>query len=278
MLLSRKVIIVTGAGGGLGEGIARVCHREGARVMIADLREDAAKRVAQSLGRRAAAIYCDVGQDSDLRRLVEATVDQFGRIDGLVNNAGVNFVKPFLDTTPDDWEAVTRVDLRGVFFLTQMVCRQMLKQKPRGGSIVNIASVHTSATLPGAGPYAAAKWGVVGMGKSIGVELATQNIRVNALSPGLLNTQIWLDIQRAAPDTELCREYWNSNIPIGRVIEPAEIGELAAFLLSDRAASITGANILADGGMTSQLISREPYQSKPIEGKKKGAPNRRSRK
>ena len=276
MLLSRKVIIVTGAGGGLGEGIARVCHREGARVMIADLREDAVKRVAQSLGESASAIYCDVGQDSDLRRLVEATVEKFGRIDGLVNNAGVNFVKPFLETTPDDWEAVTRVDLRGVFFLTQMVCRQMLKQQPGGGSIVNIASVHTAATLPGAGPYAAAKWGVVGMGKSIGVELAPQNIRVNALSPGLLNTQIWLDIQKAAPDAELCREYWNSNIPLGRVIEPAEIGELAAFLLSDRAASITGANILADGGMTSQLISREPYQSKPIEGKKKGAQNRRS--
>jgi len=278
MLLSRKVVIVTGAGGGLGEGIARVCYREGARVMIADLREDAAKRVAQSLGRRATAIYCDVGQDSDLRRLVEATVEKFGRIDGLVNNAGLNFVKPFLETTPDDWEAVTRVDLRGVFFLTQMVCRIMLKQKPGGGSIVNIASVHTSATLPGAGPYAAAKWGVVGMGKSIGVELATKKIRVNALSPGLVNTQIWLDIQKAAPDAELCRTYWNSNIPIGRVIEPAEIGELAAFLLSDRAASITGANILADGGMTSQLISREPYQSKPIEGKKKGAQNRRSRK
>ena len=278
MLLRNKTVIVTGAGGGLGEGIARVCHREGARVMMADLREDAAKRVAQSLGASASAIYCDVGQDSDLRRLVEATVEKFGRIDGLVNNAGVNFVKPFLDTTPDDWEAVTRVDLRGVFFLTQMVCRQMLKQQPGGGSIVNIASVHTSATLPGAGPYAAAKWGVVGLGKSIGVELAPQNIRVNALSPGLLNTQIWLDIQRAAPDAELCREYWNSNIPIRRVIEPAEIGELAAFLLSDRATSITGANILADGGMTSQLISREPYQAKPIEGKKKVAPNRRSRK
>ncbi len=143
----------------------------------------------------------------------------------------------------------------------------MLKQKPRGGSIVNIASVHTLAVLPGSGPYDAAKWGVVGMGKSMAVELAAQNIRVNSISPGLLNTQIWKDVQAAAPNRKACLDYWKANIPIGRIIEPAEIGELAAFILSDRSSSITGANILADGGMTSQLVSKEPYPSKPLGGK-----------
>jgi NAD(P)-dependent dehydrogenase (short-subunit alcohol dehydrogenase family) len=162
---------------------------------------------------------------------------------------------------------VINVDLRGVFFLSQMVCRQMLKQKPRGGSIINISSVHSHSVLSGSGPYDAAKWGIIGLGKSIAVELAAENIRVNAISPGLLNTQIWKDIQAAAPDAKACAEYWNSNIPIARVIEPEEIGELAAFLLSDRSGCITGANIYADGGMSSQLVSKEPYKSRPLEGR-----------
>ena len=267
MLLTDKTIIITGAGGGLGEGIARVCHREGAKVVISDVRAAAAQQVADSLGEQARAVTCDVRDDAQLQRLVDETVKAFGRIDGLVNNAGVNFAKPFLDTTPADWDRVISVDLRAVFFLSQMVSRQMLKQDKRGGSIVNISSVHSLAVLPGAGPYDAAKWGVVGLGKSIAVELATSGIRVNAISPGLINTQIWQDIQAAAPSVEAVNDYWNANIPIGRVIEPAEIGELAAFLLSDRSACITGANILADGGMTSQLVSKEPYVSRPLEGR-----------
>ena len=109
------------------------------------------------------------------------------------------------------------LDLRVVFFLTQRVCRQMLSQGD-GGSVVNIFSVHSQSCLPGAGPYDAAKWGVVGMGKSMAVELAPQGIRVNAISPGLLNTQIWQDLQSAAPSPEACLDYWKQNIPIGRVI------------------------------------------------------------
>lgn len=267
MLLKDKVIIVTGAAGGLGEAIARVCHREGANVIIGDVRAEAAAAVAQSLGERALAVPTDMRRDDDLARLVERSVAHFGRIDGLVNNAGVNFVKPFLDTTAEEWERVISVDLRGVFFLTQMVCRRFMEQSPRGGSVVNIASAHSYAALPGAGPYDAAKWGVVGLSKSVAVELAPHGVRVNVLSPGLLNTQMWKDVQAAAPDVAACMEYWNSNIPMGRVIEPVEIGEIAAFLLSDRSGCMTGSNVFADGGVTSQLISKEPYVSRPLTGK-----------
>ncbi len=266
MLLNKKVIIVTGAGGGLGAGIARVCSREGAQVVVADIRGDAAQAIAESLPNPALALACDVGDDDEQGQLVTQTIARFGRIDGLVNNAGINFAKPFLDTTPAEWERIIRVDLRAVFFLSQKVCQQMLAQERPGGSIVNIASVHSQAALPGAGPYDAAKAGVVGMGKSLAVELASQGIRVNAISPGLLNTQIWQDIQDAAPSAEECLDYWRANIPIGRVIEAEEIGELAAFLLSERSGSITGANIFADGGMTAQLISKEPYASRPLAG------------
>lgn len=263
MLLEKKTVIVTGAGGGLGEGIARVCHREGANVVVSDIRGEQAKEVADSIGERALGMFCDVRQTDDLKRLVDATLERFGQIDGLVNNAGANFVKPFLETTLAEWDEVLSIDLRAVFFLTQLACRHM-QSRAGGGSIVNISSVHSHAVLPGSGPYDAAKWGVVGLGKSIAVELARDAIRVNSISPGLLNTNIWRDIQRAAPDANACREYWNANIPIARVIEPGEIGELAVFLLSDRSACITGANIFADGGMTSQLISREPYVSKHL--------------
>ena len=265
-MLQDKVVIVTGAGGGLGAGIARVCAREGATVVVADIRGEAARAVADTLP-GARAVECDLRDDEALAALVAGTVADCGRIDGLVNNAGANFAKPFLETTEQDWEWIISLDLRAVFFLTQRVCRQMLAQSPVGGSIVNISSVHSQSCLPGAGPYDAAKWGVVGMGKSMAVELGPQGIRVNAISPGLLNTQIWEDLQGAAPSPKACLDYWRQNIPLGRVIEPEEIGELAAFLLSARSASITGANLFADGGMTSQLVSKEPYAARPIEGR-----------
>jgi NAD(P)-dependent dehydrogenase (short-subunit alcohol dehydrogenase family) len=270
MLLQNKVIIVTGAGGGIGEGIAQVCTREGARVVVADIRGEAAQQVATALGDRALAVTCNVADNEQLHHLVAATVDRFGRVDGLVNNAGVNFAKPFLETTTADWERVISVDLRAVFFLSQLVCQQMLRQPTAGvnnrGSIVNIASVHSIAAFPGAGPYDAAKWGVVGLSKAIAVELATQGIRVNAVSPGLINTQIWQDYLAATPDPAATMAYWNSNIPIERVIEPQEIGEMVVFLLSDRALAITGANLLVDGGVTAMLVSKEPFARAALDG------------
>ena len=262
-MLHDKTVLITGGGGGLGEGIARVCHREGANVVVCDIKGDQAERVAGSLVDRSLGMFCDVRKQSDLESVVSATLQKFGRIDGLVNNAGSNFVKPFLETTVEEWEYVLSVDLRAVFLLTQLACRQMRMQST-GGSVVNIASVHTHAVLPGSSPYDAAKWGMVGLSKSVAVELARDGIRVNCISPGLLDTNIWRDIQAAAPDPASCQEYWNANIPIERVIEPAEIGELAAFLISDRSRCITGANLFADGGMTSQLISKEPYVSKSL--------------
>ncbi len=266
MLLDDKVVIVTGAGGGLGAAIARICAREGASVIVSDIDERAACEVSAAIGGSSAAIHCDVRSDASLAALVEFAIARHGRIDGLVNNAGVDFSKPFLETTPEDWERVISTNLRPSFFLIQLVCRQMLRQEPRGGSVVNISSVHSIASMPGAGPYDAAKSGMAGLTRSIAVELAPYGIRVNAISPGLLNTRIWEEIQRAAPDDEACLSYWHSNIPMQRVIEPEEIAEVAAFLLSDRASCMTGANVVADAGMTSLLVSHAPYESKTVAG------------
>lgn len=259
MELQGKTIVVTGATRGLGEAIVRLCHREGANVGIVDIHAEGVVQLADELGERALGVACDLRRDNDLAGIVDRVTSHFGRIDGLVNNAGVNFVKPFLETSAPEWDDVIAIDLRAVFLLTQSVCRWMLSQRPQGGSIVNITSVHTRATLPGASPYAAAKSGVVGMTRSIAVEMANKHIRVNCISPGLLNTQIWDDIQKSSSDSAACVRFWLDHIPIERIIEPKEIGEIAVFLLSDRSTCITGANIFADGGMTSQLISKERY-------------------
>ena len=272
MLIKDKVVIITGASKGLGVSMAEICAAEGAKVVLAARSLDQLKTVEKRIkakGGMAHSVRCDMSNLHDLQVLVNETVDKFGAIHGLINNAGVNYVKAFLDTTEEDWDRVINVDLKGSFFLTQLCARQMVKQNPKGGSIIQIASVHTLASLPGAAPYDAAKHGMVGFTKSVAVELAREGVRVNVLSPGLCRTEIWNDIVAAAPSEEEATAYWNANIPAERLIEPEEIANACVFLLSDLSSAFTGANMLADLGMTSQLISKEPFNSKAIDGTRK---------
>jgi len=269
MKLKDKVVVITGAGRGLGAAMAEMCAAEGARVICADLSGPDLDRVTARIRERkgtAHRVICDVARLGDLRRLVEESVAIFGSIHGLINNAGVNFVKPFVEVSEEEWDRVINVDLKGAFFLSQLCARQMLQQNPVGGSIIQIASTHTHASLAGASPYDAAKHGMVGFSKAAAVELARHRIRVNILSPGLCRTDIWKDIVAAAPSEQECLDYWNANIPAGRLIEADEIAACCVFLLSDASSAITGANIMADLGMTSLLVSAEPYQSRAITG------------
>jgi NAD(P)-dependent dehydrogenase (short-subunit alcohol dehydrogenase family) len=262
-------VIVTGAARGLGRAIATRSAEAGARVVLADREAAEGEAVAAEIvaaGGVAIAVATDVSRLSDLERLCEAAVARFGRIDGLVNNAGVNFVKPVLEVTEAEWDRVLDIDLKGSFFLTQFAARQMVAQRPAGGAIVQIASVHTLAAVAGAAPYDAAKHGMVGFTKAAAVELAPHGVRVNLLSPGLCRTTIWEGLVAAAPSEQACLDYWQSQIPGGRPIEPEEIADAAIFLLSDASRAITGVNLVADLGMTSLLVGREPYASKPITG------------
>jgi A-factor type gamma-butyrolactone 1'-reductase (1S-forming) len=267
MKLKDKVIIITGAARGLGAAMSATCAAEGARVVCGDLAvpelHESVNRIRELKG-IAHGVLCDVAKMDDLRRIVDEAVATFGRIDGLINNAGVNYVKPFVEVTEKEWDHVINVDLKGSFFLSQLCVRQMLKQNPVSGSIVQIASVHTQASVAGASPYDAAKHGMVGFSKAAAVELARHKIRINILSPGLCQTEIWKDIVAAAPNEKECRDYWNSNIPAARLIQPDEIAACCVFLLSDASSAITGSNIMADLGMTSLLVSAEPYQSRAI--------------
>ena len=264
-----RVVIVTGAARGLGRAIASGCAAAGASVVVADRQAAENEALAAEIvaaGGAALAVTTDVSSLEDLQALCAAAVARFGRIDGLVNNAGVDFVKPFLEVSEAEWDRVLDIDLKGSFFLTQYAARQMVAQRPAGGAIVQIASVHTLAAVAGAAPYDAAKHGMVGFTKAAAVELAAHGVRVNLLSPGLCRTTIWDALVAAAPGEQACLDYWQSQIPGGRLIEPKEIADAVIFLLTDAARAITGANLVADLGMTSLLVGREPYASRPITG------------
>ncbi len=201
---------------------------------------------------------------ADCRRLMDETLSTYGQIDTLVNNAGVNFVKPTLEMDEADWDRVVDVDLKGSFLCSRYALEAMVPR--RSGAIVNIASVHTVATLPAAAPYAASKGGVDMMTRSMAIEFAPYGIRVNAVSPGLTDTQIWNDIQDAAEDAAMARQHWLDNIPLARVQTPREVGNVVLFLASEQSSYVTGANIFTDGGMTIQLTNRERFASRSLEG------------
>jgi NAD(P)-dependent dehydrogenase (short-subunit alcohol dehydrogenase family) len=262
------VCIVTGAGAGIGEGIAEVFAEAGCEVVVGEVNRERGEAVAQRLQQKyghGLFVPTDVSKDEDCKRLVGETLKQYGKVDTLVNNAGVNFVKPTLKMTVEDWDRVVNVDLRGTFLCSKYALEYMVKVNQ--GSIINIASVHTKATLGGAAPYAAAKGGMAQMTASMAIEFAPYGIRINALSPGLIDTIIWQQIQAAAADLEAVRQHWFDNIPLGRVGTPREMGLVALFLASDEASYVTGANLLADGGMTALLINKERYANRALEGK-----------
>lgn len=265
---SGHVAIVTGAGSGIGRGVAECFAEAGAEVVLAELGRQRGEAVAEDLQNRfgkGVFIQTDVSKPLDCKAVVQYAMETYGRVDTLVNNAGVNFVKPTLEMDVDDWERVLNVDLRGTFLCSRYALEVMAQQ--RSGNIINIASVHTQATLPEAAPYAAAKGGVMALTRALAIEFAPLGIRVNAVSPGLTDTQIWQDIQNAAADPAEARRHWFDNIPMGRVQSAREVGNVVLFLASDQSSYITGANIMTDGGMTAQLTSRTRYASKPLEGK-----------
>jgi NAD(P)-dependent dehydrogenase (short-subunit alcohol dehydrogenase family) len=261
------VCIVTGGGAGIGQGIAEVFAEAGCDVVIGEVNLERGKATAEDLQvryGRGLFVQTDVSKDVDCKRLIDETMKSFGRVDTLVNNAGVNFVKPTLEMTQEDWDRVVNVDLRGTFLCSRYALEHMVKA--RRGSIINIASVHTKASLGGAAPYAASKGGVAQMTASMAIEFAPYGIRINALSPGLIDTLIWQQIQEAAEDLGSVRQHWFDNIPLERVGTPREMGSVALFLASDDASYVTGANLLADGGMTALLINKERYTSRSLEG------------
>lgn len=242
MKLVNKVAFVTGAGQGMGRAMVRRFAEEGAVVVAADINLEAARESIEGLaGGSALALACNVADGASVAAAMATVVERFGRLDVLVNNAGVGSVDAFLDTPDEHWQRVIGVNLTGVFLCSREAAR-LMHQSGQGGVIVNLSS---TAALSGEGPshYCASKAGVMGLTRSLARELAPSQIRVNTIVPGPTNTPMMAGI----PDDWM--QSMVKAIPLGRMCEPSEIAAVAAFLASDDASFITGQNIAVNGGM-----------------------------
>ncbi|MGE0846882.1 MAG: SDR family NAD(P)-dependent oxidoreductase [Flavobacteriaceae bacterium] len=249
MLLEDKVAIVTGGAQGIGRAIVEGFLNEGARVVIADIADEDGEALAKERGGGEEAIYvhCDVSQRLDIRNLVTEAVGAFGRVDILVNNAGIVHAADFLDLEEEDFDRVIGINLRGAFLVGQAVARQMVKQIEEGGKpgvIVNMSSVNAVFAIPNQVPYSVSKGGMNQLTKVMALSLAHLGIRVNAIGPGSIMTQMLASV---ASDQEARRKVL-SRTPMGRIGEPSEIASVAAFLASDMSSYVTGQTIYVDGG------------------------------
>ena len=242
MKLENKIALVTGASQGIGLACAQRLVREGARVMLADVRPEVADAAA-ALGDAARYFVADVSQKSDVDALLQATLEAFGQVDILINNAGVTHAADFLDLQEEDFDRVLRVNLKSMFLCSQAAARDMVKRQ--SGCIINMSSVNAELVIPNQVPYVVSKGGVNQLTRVAAIGLAQHGIRVNAIGPGTILTELAKQAVLASPEA---RHTILSRTPLGRCGEPEEVASIAAFLASDDASYITGQTLYADGG------------------------------
>lgn len=246
MKLSGKVAVITGAARGIGRACAERFLNDGAKVVISDVDGDNLAKTAGELGHQNAlrAIACDVAKRAEIDRLVATAVKEFGGIDIMVNNAGVARNQDFLDISEKDFDDIIAINLKGAFFGVQAAARQMIAQGG-GGVVINMSSVNALLAIPSLATYAISKGGMKQLTSVAAVALAPHNIRVVAVGPGTILTDM---VASAIFNSEAARQSVLSRTPIGRGGEPSEVASVVAFLASDDASYITGQTIYPDGG------------------------------
>jgi glucose 1-dehydrogenase len=246
--LENKVAVITGSSLGIGSAIALAFAKEGAAVAV-DYRShpNEAKEIVdqvESSGGKAISVRADVSSPEDVKNLIRKAVEKFGRLDVMINNAGMEEKMPFLDTPLDVWNRTIAVNLTGAWLGCQEAARQMVSQG-RAGRIINVSSVHEDLPMPTNSPYCAAKGGLRMLMRTLAVELASHNITVNNIAPGAVDTPMDAPLKKDANQMQKLL----SEIPLRRMGKPEEVAALAVYLASDEAAYVTGSTFVIDGGM-----------------------------
>lgn len=244
--LQGQVIVITGASQGIGAACAQRLARDGAAVALWDVDDTRGAALAATLaaeGQRATYLHCDVSKKAEVDAALAGTLAAFGRVDGLVNNAGIFKAADFLEITEADWDAVIDINLKGSFLVGQAVARAMVKTG--GGAIVNMSSVNSVMAIPSIASYNASKGGINQLTRVMALSLADRGIRVNAVAPGTIATEL---AKNAVLGSEEARARIMSRTPMKRLGEPGEIADVAAFLLSSAASYMTGEIVYVDGG------------------------------
>ena len=249
MKLKDKVAIITGSSKGIGEGIARVFSKEGAKVVITCRTEQTGEKMADELGAkegRAIFVRTDVTKSPDIKNMINKTVEAFGKLDILVNNAGYHLSKNAEQTSEDEWEFIQNTNLRSTFLCSKYAIAHLKKTR---GNIINISSMVGQVGQPNAAAYSATKGGQIAMTRNMAIDYAPDGIRVNVICPGWIKTPLVEDWFSQQKDPEAARKYIYGQHPLGRIGTIEECGYLAAFLASDEAGFITGSIFDIDGGI-----------------------------
>jgi glucose 1-dehydrogenase len=248
MSLKNKVAVVTGGNSGIGQAIVLELAKQGASIVIDYVTHpeatEALEQQVAKLGEQSIGVDADVSKVADLQKLIDAAVKRFGRLDIMVNNAGIETRTSVLDTTEDQYDKVLAINLKSAFFGTQLAAKQMIRQGS-GGHIINISSVHEDWPMPGNTAYCLSKGGVRMLTRTAGIELAQHNILVVGVGPGAVATPINLSTMK--DPAKLAR--LDAAIPLGRMARPEEVADVVGFLAGDRASYLTATTIFADGGI-----------------------------
>jgi NAD(P)-dependent dehydrogenase (short-subunit alcohol dehydrogenase family) len=253
MRLQNKVALITGSGSGIGRATATLFAKEGARVVVVDLAKDMGEETVEIIRRnRGEALYmhADVSKSEDVKRIMEKGAQEFGRLDILFNNAGINLRAPLLEMTEEQWDRMLNVNLKSVFLGCKYAIPIMAKQG--GGVIINAASTFAFVGLAWFSAYCASKGGVAALTKAVALEAAPHKIRVNCVCPGTTETPMIHQLWKASGKPEEMRESRLSMHPIGRLGKPDDVAYAALYLASDDASFLTGSALFVDGGYTAQ--------------------------